>query len=153
MPSSKVIDPRHSYADEKFEKLQEYYSFMNGRIKEPHNPTERREILENAEKKLFAFIDTHIKDLKRLLFATDMALMSMVLLKLNKKMDTSEAKIRSTQAKIPFGLYSSPEFKCLGTSYYIASAHNQEDAQMILSSERKPHCYTFRGTWNRKKHY
>lgn len=37
------------------------------------------------------------------------------------------------------------EFKCLDTSYYVASAHNQEDAQMILSSERKPHCYTFRG--------
>ncbi|RVE40351.1 hypothetical protein evm_014999 [Chilo suppressalis] len=70
--------------------------------------SERKEILESAEKKLFAFIDTHIKDLKRLLFATDMALMSMVLLKLNKKMDTSEAKIKSTQAKIPFGLYSSP---------------------------------------------
>ncbi|VVC99814.1 unnamed protein product [Leptidea sinapis] len=76
-----------------------------------------------------------------------MALMSMVLLKLNKKMDTSEAKIKSTQAKIPFGLYTSPEFKCLGTSYYIASAHNQEDVQMILSSERKPHCYTFRGAF------
>ena len=70
--------------------------------------TERRDILENAQKKLFSFIDTHIKDLKRLLFATDMALMSMVLLKLNKKMDTSEAKIKSTQAKIPFGLYTSP---------------------------------------------
>ncbi|CAH2062272.1 unnamed protein product, partial [Iphiclides podalirius] len=109
--------------------------------------TERREILETAHKRLFSFIDTHIKDLKRLLFETDMALMSMVLLKLNKKMDTSEAKIKSTQAKIPFGLYASPEFKCLGTSYYIASAHNQDDAQMILSSERKPHCYTFRGAF------
>ncbi|CAH0698529.1 unnamed protein product [Spodoptera exigua] len=76
-----------------------------------------------------------------------MALMSMVLLKLNKKMDTSETKIKSTQAKIPFGLYTSPEFKCLDTSYYIVSAHNQEDAQMILSSERKPHCYTFRGAF------
>lgn len=64
--------------------------------------------MEATQKKLFAFIDTHIKDLKRLLFETDMALMSMVLLKLNKKMDTSEAKIKSTQAKIPFGLYTSP---------------------------------------------
>lgn len=64
--------------------------------------------METTQKKLFAFVDTHIKDLKRLLFETDMALMSMVLLKLNKKMDTSEAKIKSTQAKIPFGLYTSP---------------------------------------------
>ncbi|XP_045540957.1 uncharacterized protein LOC123722617 [Papilio machaon] len=108
LPSAKEIDPRHSYADEKFERLQEYYSYMNSRIKEPHNPIERREILETAQKRLFTFIDTHIKDLKRLLFETDMALMSMVLLKLNKKMDTSEAKIKSTQAKIPFGLYASP---------------------------------------------
>lgn len=73
-----------------------------------HFQSERREIMEVAFKKLFHFIDLHLKDLKRLLFATDMALMSMVLLKLNKKMDTSEAKIKSTQAKIPFGLYTSP---------------------------------------------
>lgn len=38
MPGSHEIDPKHSYADEKFEKLQEYYSYMNGRMKEPHNP-------------------------------------------------------------------------------------------------------------------
>lgn len=70
--------------------------------------TERHEILEGAQKRLFSFIEAHINDLKRLLYSTDMALMSMVLLKLNKKMDTSEAKIKSTQAKIPFGLYTSP---------------------------------------------
>ncbi|XP_063546745.1 uncharacterized protein LOC134754373 [Cydia strobilella] len=147
LPPTSEVDPKHSYADEKFEKLKVYYSYMNGRIREPHNPAERAEILQSAEQKLFDFIDSHIKDLKRLLYATDSALMSMVLLKLNKKMDTSEAKIKSTQAKIPFGLYASPEFKCLGTSYYIASAHSQEDAQMILASERKPHCYTFRGAF------
>ncbi|CAH2211684.1 jg328, partial [Pararge aegeria aegeria] len=38
MPSTKDIDPKHSYADEKFEKLMEYTSYMNARIKEPHNP-------------------------------------------------------------------------------------------------------------------
>lgn len=70
--------------------------------------TERLAILEGSQKLLREFVETHIKDLKRLLFATDMALMSMVLLKLNKKMDTSEAKIKATSAKIPFGLYSSP---------------------------------------------
>ncbi|KAH9642637.1 hypothetical protein HF086_014036 [Spodoptera exigua] len=64
--------------------------------------------MDIGSKKLYSFIDSHIKDMKRLLFATDMALMSMVLLKLNKKMDTSETKIKSTQAKIPFGLYTSP---------------------------------------------
>lgn len=80
-----------------------------------HFQSERREIMEVAFKKLFHFIDLHLKDLKRLLFATDMALMSMVLLKLNKKMDTSEAKIKSTQAKIPFGLYTSP-----GRSYQVS---------------------------------
>ena len=75
--------------------------------------------MELGSRKLYAFIDTHIKDMKRLLFATDMALMSMVLLKLNKKMDTSEAKIKSTQAKIPFGLYTSPgEFFFFGASKF-----------------------------------
>ncbi|XP_075989021.1 uncharacterized protein LOC142984996 [Anticarsia gemmatalis] len=147
MPGSKEIDPRYSYANDKFDRLKEYSDYMNSRLREPHNPSERRDIMESGSKKLYSFIETHLKDLKRLLFATDMALMSMVLLKLNKKMDTSEAKIKSTQAKIPFGLYTSPEFKCLDTSYYIVSAHNQEDAQMILSSERKPHCYTFRGAF------
>ncbi|XP_041989003.1 uncharacterized protein LOC121740384 isoform X1 [Aricia agestis] len=147
MPDTKEVNPRHSYANEKFEQLIAYNKYMTARIKEPHSVDERREILEGAYKKLSKFINTHIKDLKRLLFATDMALMSMVQLKLNKKMDASEAKIKATQAKIPFGLYVSPEFKCMGTSYYIASAHNQEDVQMILSSERKPHCYTFRGAF------
>ncbi|KOB71722.1 Molybdopterin oxidoreductase Fe4S4 domain protein [Operophtera brumata] len=174
LPSTKEVDPKFSYADEKFEKLQEYYSYMNGRMKEPHNPVStfhhqhHNPLHERADEgasqpgqypsssalghaKYYSYMNGRMKephnpDLKRLLFATDQALMSMVLLKLNKKMDTSEAKIKNTQAKIPFGLYVSPEFKCLDTSYYVASAHNQEDAQMILSSERKPHCYTFRDT-------
>ncbi|KAG7298375.1 hypothetical protein JYU34_017992 [Plutella xylostella] len=147
MPSEKEVDMKYDYSEDKFSRLQDYYNYMNARIREPHNPADRKQLLEGGQKRLNAFIDTHIKDLKRLLFATDAALTSMVQLKLNKKMDASEEKIRATQAKIPFGLYTSPEFKCLGTSYYIASAHSQQDAQMVLSSERRPHCYTFRGAF------
>lgn len=38
MPKQDAIDPNKRYGDESFDKLKEYYSFLNGRIREPHNP-------------------------------------------------------------------------------------------------------------------
>ena len=55
MPSTKIIDPKHSYAKEKFEKLIDYTRYMNGRIKEPHNPVSQiiKSMFRSGERNCF----------------------------------------------------------------------------------------------------